>query len=53
MIKYFKELLYTLKLIDTKLASIERGIIQLSSCVERNHHSHGDRNSLSTKHWND
>jgi hypothetical protein len=53
MIKYFKELLETLKSIDAKLESIETGIIRLSSCVMSKHHSHGDSNSLSTKHWND
>ena len=43
---YFRELLATLK-------SIEAHLARLSSCVRTNHHSHGDRASLSTKHWND
>lgn len=46
MIKYFKELLLTLKRIETHLAL-------LSSCVVASSKSHGDRLSVSTKHWNE
>lgn len=46
MIKYFKELLQTLK-------QIEKHLETLASCVRTEHHSHGDRSSISTKHWND
>ena len=53
MIKFFKELLETLKSIDNRLATIEANTKNLSDCVKRNHHGHGDRCSLSTKHWND
>lgn len=46
MIRYFKELLETLK-------KIERHLELLSSCVRKGHHRYGDYTSLSTKHWND
>jgi hypothetical protein len=46
MKKYFKELLETLK-------KIEKHLGKLSSCVREQHHNHGDRVSISTKHWND
>lgn len=45
MIKYFKELLKTLKSIDSNLTKI-------SNCVQENHHTHGDKASISVKHWN-
>ena len=46
MINYFKELLATLKKIETHLSL-------LASCVKTSHRDYGDRVSLSTKHWND
>jgi hypothetical protein len=46
MINYFKQLLATLKSIDASLK-------ELSVCVRHDHHGHGDRHSISTKHWND
>lgn len=46
VIKYFKELLDTLK-------KIEKHLALLSACVKSGHHRHGDHYSLSTKHWND
>ena len=59
MIKYFKDLLLTLKSIDNnlnELIKIEKqtnaGILKLSSCVQQDHHRHGDSSSISTKHWN-
>ena len=45
MIKYFKDLLKTLK-------AIERHLSEIASCVKTNHRSHGDKKSISTKHWN-
>lgn len=60
MIKYFKELLKTLKSIDTHLnelrkteSSTNEYIHKLSKCVKERHHSHGDQVSISTKHLND
>ena len=60
MIKYFKELLKTLKSIDTHLNELRKTegstneyIYRLSKCVKEQHHSHGDQVSISTKHWND
>lgn len=53
MIKYFKDLLKTLKSIDSNLANIARNTERLAKCVKEDHHSHGDRASVSTKHWND
>lgn len=46
MIRYFKELLDTLK-------KIERHLDKIAACVKTNAQQHGDRNSLSIKHWND
>jgi len=46
MIKYFKDLLQTLK-------KIEQHLDKISKCVKTDHHGHGDKSSLSTKHWND
>lgn len=46
MIKYFRDLLAILRSIDARLAKLE-------ACVRVNHHDHGDRASISTKHWND
>lgn len=46
MIKYFKDVLATLKRIESHLA-------RLANCVVRNRYGHGDRESISTKHWND
>lgn len=60
MIKYFKELLCTLKSINTHLNELRKTeqssneyLHKLSECVYTKHHSHGDTTSLSTKHWND
>ena len=46
MIKYFKELLKTLKQIESHLRKI-------SDCVVDRGGKHGDRFTISTKHWND
>jgi len=46
MINYFKELLSTLKRIESHLE-------KLSSCVKISGRDYGDRVSISTKHWND
>lgn len=60
MIKYFKELLITLKSIDAHLNELRKTehssneyLQKLSKCVYTEHHRHGDNTSLSTKHWND
>jgi uncharacterized protein YdcH (DUF465 family) len=60
MIKYFKELLKVLKSIDTHLNELRKTenstneyIYKLSKCVKEEHNYHGDRFSISTKHWND
>ena len=45
MIKYFKELLKTLKQIESHLE-------KLSNCVVDRRGQHGDRFVISTKHWN-
>ena len=59
MIKYFKELLKTLKAINSNLGDIKQMQIstdnhleKLASCVQEKHHGHGDQASISTKHWN-
>jgi hypothetical protein len=59
MIKYFKDLLLTLKSIDNNLSELRKTekstnacMIKLSNCVQENHHRHGDSASISTKHWN-
>ena len=46
MIKYCKDLLATLNKIEEHLAKI-------AGCVRVDHHGHGDKQSISTKHWND
>lgn len=46
MLKYFRELLATLK-------RIEQHLELLASCVRKDHHGYGDRASISAKHWND
>ncbi len=46
MIKYFIELLTTLK-------NIERHLCKLASCVQESRKGFGDRYSISSKHWND
>jgi len=46
MFEYFRNLLFVLKQIEAHLSKI-------SSCVYAKHHGHGDRCSISTKHWND
>jgi len=46
MLKYFRELLLTLK-------SIEQHLGRISSCVKDTTRHHGDKHSISTKHWND
>lgn len=46
IINYFRELLATLQ-------RIERHLARIASTVRSEHHKHGDRHSLSTKHWND
>ena len=60
MINYFKELLKTLKNIDSHLNELRKTeqstneyILKLSNCVKVKHHPHGDQASISTKHWND
>jgi hypothetical protein len=44
--KYFLDLLATVK-------RIEKHLELLSGCVRKNHHSYGDRQSISTKGFND
>lgn len=46
VVDYFKELLKTLKEIECHLK-------KLSDCVVDRSGSHGDRFTISTKHWND
>lgn len=53
MFKYFKDLLLTLKNIERELNDINEKLKPLSECVKTNPRRHGDRVSLSTKHWND
>lgn len=54
MIKYFKELLKTLKDILITLRQIESHLEKLSNCVvDRGIGRHGDTWVISTKHWND
>lgn len=53
MIKYFKELLATLKSIDKRLAVIEENSNRLNQCVKDNSRGYGNRSSISTSHWND
>lgn len=53
MINYFKKLLATLSSIDEQIKINNKHLKALSNCVEVNHHSHGDKHSISTKHWND
>lgn len=60
MKKYFRDLLATLKSIDSQLKELKetsestnKHALRLSECVRKDHHSHGDRSSISTKHWND
>lgn len=31
---------------------IEKHLEKLANCVREGHHAHGDRSSISTKHWN-
>ena len=57
---YFKELLLTLKSIDNHLnelrktaTSTEEHTAKIARCVKANKHRHGDREYLSTGHWND
>jgi len=53
MFNYFKELLGTLKKIESHLEAISKNTDLLGKCVKSHHHGHGDTHSLSTKHWND
>jgi len=53
MIKYFKELLATLKGIHYEQQITNENLKRISSCVVRSSRTHGDSHSLSTKHWND
>ena len=60
MIEYFKELLNTLKSINTHLNELRKTeqnsneyLSKISNCVKVNRHGHGDKYSISTKHWND
>lgn len=46
MFNYFKELLATLK-------KIERHLSRIANCVKEKNLNHGDRYSISTKHWNE
>lgn len=36
-----------------ELRKINNHLEKLSKCVKQNPHPHGDRSSISTKHWND
>lgn len=53
MIRYFKELLDTLKSIDKSLKAMEKNTADLSACVTNNRRDHGRRRYLATGHWND
>jgi hypothetical protein len=57
MIKYFKELLNTLKSIDKTNKEISESLqnidSNLSKCVTKNRHRHGTDSYLVTGHWND
>jgi hypothetical protein len=53
MIKYFKELLSTLKSIDAQLKASDKKLELLSSCVKAEHSGDGAKTSISTKLWND
>lgn len=35
------------------LRRIDRNLQRLANCVRESHHTHGDRWSISSKHWND
>jgi len=51
LIKYFVELLNTLKSIDSRLAKIEENTERLAQCVRDNDDFLGDKTSISTRHW--
>jgi len=53
MIRYFKDLLKTLKEINENLKKIENQTGDLSDCVKNNSHRHGARRYIVTGHWND
>lgn len=53
MIKYFKDLLSTLKNIDKNLTKIENHQAELAKCVKQNHLGYGDSKSISIRHWTD
>jgi hypothetical protein len=50
--KYFKDLLATLKSIDESLKKIEKNSEKVAECVKTSSRGFGDKTSLSTKHWN-
>ena len=50
MINYFKELLATIKSIDASLKTLNSNCDKV---IIKSSKQHGDRYSLSTKHWND
>lgn len=35
------------------LHNIDYSLQRLANCVKKDHHSHGDKWSISSKHWND
>ena len=50
MIKYFKELLSTLKSIDAKLGKIAEQNDRIAQCIKQD--SHGAGKHIKTWHWN-
>jgi hypothetical protein len=36
-----------------EIETMNKNIEQLAACVKKDHHGHGDRTSISVKHWND
>lgn len=52
MIKYFKELLSTLKRIDSNLEKCQKSLAKIDGCVKTSGRGYGDNQSLSVKHWN-
>lgn len=53
MIKYFKELLTTLKDIAETNRKIEKHLSVLQETVKTNSRGHGARKFMATGHWND
>lgn len=37
----------------SEIKKIRVALEKIASCVKSDHHQHGDKSSISTKHWND